>query len=194
MKSLSLLRGLLVSCLLVCGQASAGLLTTWTYTSNLLTPGGTVTASVEVDYVGPNTYVWNAGITRITLTAGGAMPTPPGLFELSTSDPDVMPDPLGNNSISFGSNGLVTEWMLTLFKGMNDLEYTIQTLGVQDSQSNSGDDSYTYKDSTGAETTGTSIDPGVWQQESNGVPEPNVLALVGLGLLGIGVSRRRKQK
>ena len=203
MKSQSMLRGLLVFCLLGWGQAGA-VPATYTYTgvffpAGISSSGGTVTATVVVDYVNAGTYkpYGTNGITTISLTAGWDNPDPAFSFTLNAPDSTVI-----DNDANYPENYLVinevngvtevTEWSIGLTQVDVDNSFrTIWTLGKLDA--NAGGQLFKYF-VTGPPESNFDNSVAALGEWTNAIPEPATLSLIGLALVGIGVSRRRKQK
>ena len=205
MKSQSLLRGLLVLCMLVCGQANA---LNYTYSGPAFTspPGGYFNASIDVTSNANGSYEIGAGLTSITLSVGGwSSPATPTSLSLTEPSLDVYEN--GTNSVSF-LDGVVDQWFLDLTFVDPSTSETYRIFTRRQTDLSVFVQGYEYDDPSDAidslfvfnqyfrdpnDTTNTPPPQGTWREGSS-VPEPATLSLIGLALVGIGVSRRRKQK
>ncbi|MEZ5516954.1 MAG: PEP-CTERM sorting domain-containing protein [Gammaproteobacteria bacterium] len=167
----------LFAALLLPIAANAGLIQ---YTSNTFADGSYMLALADVSFTGAGTYAEGGGLNSFELAVfdnGGSVIISAGNLSSGYTNDGFA------NYLTLDGTGGVTSWFLFANVSYNPYIYTI-SLPFRD-------DAYFIASTN---TIFSNIDnPGRWTQAQAAIPEPGTLALLGLSLAGLGLTRRRKR-
>ena len=186
MKVKLILRWIFVIGMLVSAPVQAEL---WTYKSPYFGQGIFFTAEVDISFRGPGIYQLTSGLNSMQATAFMMFFGPSeDIFTLRSDSPSV--DTFGGGTFELDETGTMISWLFMMQDVLTKNQLMSQSytnVGIRFAE-----DAFWY---SRLHISGSLMSqPGVWTHTQSSIPEPVSLALVGLGLFGIGASRRRKKQ
>ena len=170
--------------ILLLGGLAAGVLTasevTYTYTGNDFDPNQVVAPYTSADFV--SGFFTVASPLGASLTYGPFTPDSYSFTDQHQTFDSATPPPNVTFDVGTDASGNINKWEIVLQNGLNQ----VSTFSFA---SDSGE--------MGASGGNILFDPGTWVESTAGtspVPEPGNVALIGLGLVGIGLVRRKLQQ